>query len=68
MESFNDLHTPCALCTNPPFAHVTLLQMKRRSPVKLVESRGDLVLCITLEVEAHVSITVPGCAAIPSSA
>eukprot|EP00903_Cladosiphon_okamuranus_P013127 g12243.t1 len=29
-------------------------EMKRRSPVKFVESRGDLVLCITLEVEAHV--------------
>lgn len=33
------------------------MQMKRRSPVKFVESRGDLVLCITLEVEAHVSGT-----------
>lgn len=42
--------------------HVTYfdlqVQMKRRSPVKFVDSRGDLVLCITLEVEAHVSETV----------
>lgn len=36
------------------------MQMKRRSPVKFVESRGDLVLCITLEVEAHVSRIFPG--------
>lgn len=39
---------------------VHTMQMKRRSPIKFVDSRGDLVLCITLEVEAHVSRTVPG--------
>lgn len=43
-----------------PFAPVscvrlTRTQMKRRSPIKHVESRGDLILCVTLEVEAHVS-------------
>ncbi|CAM9322343.1 unnamed protein product, partial [Hapterophycus canaliculatus] len=31
-----------------------IVEMKRRSPIKHVESRGDLILCITLEVEAHV--------------
>ncbi|CAM9149637.1 unnamed protein product, partial [Ectocarpus sp. 13 AM-2016] len=29
-------------------------EIKRRSPVKFVDARGDLVLCITLEIEAHV--------------
>jgi len=43
----------------PIFPHLfgILLQMKRRSPIKFVDSRGDFVLCITLEVEAHVSVS-----------
>ena len=34
------------------------VQMKRRSPVKSIKCRGDLILCVTLEVEAHVRCIV----------